>query len=118
MPKIVFVAPPYNLFMDILDAPFSLMYLAAIAEKEGWEAEIIDMDSLDDPLPDADVYGVGSSSPQWPVTVKLSQRLADEFPDSLKIVGGNHVSAEPNDLDSTMFDSAILGEAEIGLADA
>ena len=117
MPKIVFIAPPYNLFMESLDAPFSLMYLAAVAEKEGWEAEIVDMESLDYPLPDADVYGVGSSSPQWPQTIKLSERLADEFPDSLKIVGGNHISSEPDDLDSTMFDSAILGEAEIGLAD-
>ena len=115
MPKIAFIEPPYNLFMESLDAPFSLMYLAAIAEKIGWEAQIVDMDSNDDPLPDADVYGVGSSSPQWPQTVKLSERLAEEFPDSLKIVGGNHISAEPKSLDSTRFDCAVLGEGEIPL---
>lgn len=117
MPKIVFIEPPYNLFMESLDAPFNLMYLAAIAEKMDWEVEIVDMDSIDDSIPEADIYGVGSSSPQWPKAIELSERLADEFPKSLTVVGGNHVSAEPYDLDNTQFDCAVLGEGEIALRD-
>ena len=113
--KICFIEPPYQTFMEDLDAPFSLMYLAAVAEQCGWQVAILDMNSLDDPIPEADVYGVTSSSPQWPDTIKLSFRLAQEFPDSLKIVGGNHISAEPNDLDGTKFDLAVLGEGEIAL---
>lgn len=116
MNKICFIEPPYHTFIENLDAPFSLMYLAAIAEDCRWEAEILDMDSLDDEIPLADVYGVTSTSPQWPVTVKLSERLAAEFSKSLKIVGGNHISAEPDDLLGTKFDLAVLGEGELPLA--
>lgn len=115
MNRICLIKPPYDIFMEELDAPFPLMYLAAVAEQCGWEAEILDMKTLQDKIPEANVYGVTSSSPQWPVTVKLSERLAEEFPESLTIVGGNHISAEPSDLDDTKFDLAVLGEGELPL---
>lgn len=116
MNKICFIEPPYGLFIEKLDAPFSLMYLASIAEMCGWEAEIVDMKSLSDPLPKADVYAVTSSSPQFPTTVKLEKRLGDEFPDSLRILGGNHISAEPDNLNQTSFNVGVLGEGEAVLA--
>ena len=115
MNKICFIEPPYGQFIESLDAPFSLMYLAAIAEQCGWQAQIVDMHNLDDPLPDADIYGVTSSSPQWPVTIKLSERLAKEFPHSLRILGGNHISALPEAFNETKFSFAVLGEGEISL---
>jgi len=117
MNTIVFLEPPYGQFIEKLDAPFSLMYLAAIAEQCEWQAQIVEMHNLDDPLPEADIYGVTSSSPQWPVTVKLSERLAEEFPESLRIVGGNHISAIPGDFNESKFSFAVLGEGEIALAD-
>jgi len=102
-------------FAEELDAPFNLMYLAAVAEKCGWEASIVDMRIMDEPLPEADVYGVTSTSPQWPDMLILSDRLASEFEDSLKIVGGPHISAMPNDFKTSSFDIAVLGEGEIPL---
>ena len=115
MKTIAFLEPPYGQFIERLDAPFSLMYLAAIAERCGWQPQIVEMYDLGDSLPDADVYAVTSSSPQWPVTVKLSERLAEEFPDTLRIVGGNHISAEPEDFNKTKFSFVVLGEGEIAL---
>lgn len=115
MPKICFIEPPYGWFAEKLDPPFPLMYLAAVAEKCGWEAQIIDMETLEDPLPEADVYGVTATSAQWPITPKLSDRLAEEHPESLRIVGGNHVSAEPSDSQATKFDVCVIGEGEIML---
>jgi len=114
--RIVFIEPPYDAFMEDLDPPFSLMYLASIAIQEGWQAEIVDMKTLDDKLPSADVYAVTSTSPQWPTTRKLSQRLHSEFPDKLKIVGGPHVSVLPSDFEESMFDLAVIGEGEKALA--
>lgn len=114
--RICFIEPPYHTFIEDLDAPFSLMYLAAVAEKCGWNAQILDMETLHDPVPEADIYGVTSSSPQWPDTIRLSERLANEFPESLTIIGGNHISADPEGFKDTSFHSAVLGEGEVTLS--
>lgn len=116
MSRIVFLEPPFGLFMASLDAPFSLMYLAGIAEQCGWEAQIVDMQTLNDKIPDADIYAVTSTSPQFPTTIKLSQRLDNEFPETPKIIGGPHISAEPDDLSKTNFNIGVLGEGENTLA--
>lgn len=113
--KICFIEPPYGRFMARLDAPFALMYLASIAEQAGWKAEIVEMYDLKDPLPQADVYAVTSSSPQFPATIKLATRLGDEFPDALRMVGGNHISAVPEDLFKTCFNIGVFGEGERAL---
>lgn len=112
---ICLVEPPYGWFAEQLDPPFSLMYLAAVAEKLGWQASIIDMQNLETPLPDADIYAVTATSPQWATTLKLAERLAKEHPYSLKIVGGNHVSAAPLDAEASKFDLAVMGEGEKAL---
>ncbi len=113
--KICFVEPPIGFLRDQLDPPFPLMYLAAVAENQGWNAEIIHMETLQDKLPEADIYAVTSASPQWPTTLKLSERLADEFPDKWKICGGSHISASPDDVYNSKFDSIVAGEGEIVL---
>ncbi len=113
--KICCIEPPYGWFAEQLDPPFSLMYLAAVAEKLGWQASIVDMQNLETPLPDADVYAVTATSPQWQTTLKLAEKLAREHPYSLKIVGGNHVSALPLDAEASKFDLCVLGEGEKAL---
>jgi anaerobic magnesium-protoporphyrin IX monomethyl ester cyclase len=115
MNKICFIEPPYGQFIESLDAPFSLMYLAAVAEQSGWEAQILDMHDLKDPLPEADIYAATSSSPQWPVAVKLSELLKTEHPESMTVIGGNHVSAEPEDAKQSKFDIIVVGEGEYPL---
>ena len=110
--RICFVQPPYGFFMQSLDAPFTLMYLAAVAERCGWTATIVDMQSPSEPLPEADVYAVTSTSPQWKQAQALSTRIATEHPDSLAIVGGVHVSAEPEAFMSSDFHISVQGEGE------
>lgn len=114
--KICFIEPPIDYLKDMLDPPFPLMYLAAVAEHQGWKPEIIHMQTLQDKLPDANIYAVTSSSPQWPTTLKLSQRLAEEFPNKWKIIGGSHISACSDDYYDSKFNAAIIGEGEIALA--
>jgi len=115
VPRICLIEPPYGWFAEQLDPPFPLMYLAAVAEKCGWQASIVDMQNLGTPLPDADVYAATSTSPQWNTTLKLAERLAKEHPYSLKIVGGNHVSAAPLDAEQSKFDLCVMGEGEKAL---
>lgn len=114
--KICFIEPPIGFLRDQLDPPFPLMYLAAVAEQQGWQAEIVHMETLEDHLPEAEIYAVTSTSPQWPTTLELSQRLASEFPDKWSICGGTHISACPDDFYNSKFDAAVIGEGEIVLA--
>ncbi len=113
--KICFVEPPIGFLRDQLDPPFPLMYLAAVAEQQGWQAEIVHMETLEDILPEVEIYAVTSTSPQWPTTVKLSERLAHEFPDKWVICGGAHISASPDDFYDSKFDAVVVGEGEIVL---
>jgi len=110
--KICLIEPPYGWFAEHLDPPFPLMYLAAVAEKQGWQAEIVDMVNLDSSLPEADIYAVTATSPQWSDAVKISTRLAKEHPESLRIVGGNHVSYDLSEGMSTEFNVCVAGEGE------
>lgn len=113
--KICFIEPPIGFLKDQLDPPFPLMYLASVAEYCGWKAQIVHMETLQDNLPDADIYAVTSSSPQWTTTLKLSERLYKQFPDKLKICGGSHISACPDDFYKSNFDAIVVGEGEIAL---
>jgi anaerobic magnesium-protoporphyrin IX monomethyl ester cyclase len=113
--KICFIEPPIAFLRDQLDPPFPLMYLAAVAEDQGWQAKIVHMETLEDPLPEAQIYAVTSTSPQWPTTLKLSERLAHEFPDKWIICGGAHISACPDDFYDSKFDAVVKGEGEIVL---
>lgn len=113
--KICFIEPPIGFLRDQLDPPFPLMYLAAVAENYGWKAEIVHMETLEDKLPEADIYAATSTSPQWPTTLKLSERLAEEFPDKFTICGGAHISACPEDSYHSKFNAAVVGEGEIVL---
>ncbi len=113
--KICFIEPPIGFLKDQLDPPFPLMYLAAVAEHQGWQAEIVHMETLEDVLPEAEIYAVTSTSPQWPTTLELSERLAKEFPDKWTICGGAHISACPDDFQNSKFDAVVIGEGEIVL---
>jgi len=114
--KICFIEPPVWFLRDQLDPPFPLMYLAAVAEQQSWQAEIVHMETLEDKLPEADIYAVTSTSPQWPTTLELSERLAHEFPEKWTIIGGAHISACPDDFNDSKFDACVIGEGEIVLA--
>ncbi len=110
--KIALIEPPYGWLGPQLEPSFPLMYLAAVAEKCGWKAQIIDMQTLEDPLPEADVYAVTATSPQWSDAAKLSHTLAKEHPESLRIVGGNHTSYDLAEGRATAFNVCVAGEGE------
>jgi len=113
--QICFLEPPIGYLRDQLDPPFPLMYLSAVAERCGWQAQIVHMQTLQDKLPEADIYGVTSSSPQWPDTLKLSSRLFVEYSDKWRICGGSHISACPNNYYNSSFNTAVIGEGELAL---
>ena len=53
-----------------------------------------------------------ATSPQWNSAVKISERLAKEHPNSLRIIGGNHISYDLTLGNTTKFNVCVAGEGE------
>ena len=63
---------------------------------------------------DADVIGLSVMfSKQWPLARRLLEALKDAFPKTPLVIGGEHVTAVPQEVfDSAPVDFAVLGEGE------
>ncbi len=92
-------------------APLGLLYLGAVLKNEGHEVVISDMSSLDEPLIEADVYGISSTTPQFPYAIRVAEMIRCRYKNKTKvIIGGPHVtSVVPN---TNLFDIIIRGEGE------
>ena len=101
--------------------PLGLAYLASYLkkyEKDKYDFRIVDGNYSKDVLKDIlefrpDIVGFTALSPQISSTVELSLALRKKEPRVFQIVGGIHVSAEPEaTLRKGAFDIAIIGEGE------
>lgn len=101
--------------------PLGLAYLAAYLKKYGQdkhEIKIIDgnftKNIIDEILRfDPSLVGFTALSPQIKDTVYLSDLLKSRKPDIFQIIGGIHVSAQPeHTLRRGSFDLAVMGEGE------
>jgi radical SAM superfamily enzyme YgiQ (UPF0313 family) len=108
--------------------PLGLGYLAAVAEREGHTARVIDaaaellsMEQLiaraSDFVPD--IIGVTGLTTSWNSTVQTLGTMRRRFPEAVLMVGGPHLSAWENEaLRGLPVDAGIPGEGELAFADA
>ncbi len=89
--------------------PMALMVLSALARREGWRTEVIDlnMDRLPEERPDLVALTV------WTATSPNAYRLADSYREKgvPVVAGGVHASLLPAEV-LEHFDSVVSGEAE------
>ncbi|NVB41289.1 radical SAM protein [Pseudenhygromyxa sp. WMMC2535] len=146
-PHLVLIKPPLRLprasYTTLTCPPLGLAYLAASAERAGFEVTVIDavgaaprqLRALADPrflrlglsdeallrqIPDdADVIGVTAMfSEEWPMIRGVLQAIRRAFPNTPIIAGGEHISAAP---EFSLRDAAgaldvcVLGEGEESL---
>ncbi len=107
--------------------PLGLGYLAAVAEREGHSAQIIDaavemmsMDRLVEKCASfkPDVIGVTGLTTSWTSTTRAVEALRKRFPETVIVVGGPHLSAwEGEALRDLPVDAGIPGEAELPFID-
>lgn len=120
MADILLIYPPY--VSKYKTAPLGLAYLASFVEQNGHTARILDMDSLGLSISDLkdvlqkakpQVIGVSFMTNQFGNALKVAQISKSVFPRVPVVVGGNHVSALPQEIMSYKFiDFAVVQEGE------
>jgi len=91
--------------------PLGILYLAAVAKKEGYSVEIADMRDGEKVMPEAAFYGFSCTTPEINKAKELAKKVK-----GTTIVGGPHPTLMPQDcmLD---FDYVVQGEGEYILLD-
>ncbi len=110
-----------NLFYN--SSPLGLCYLAAVLEKKGVSARIIDApaERLDYSLIiekikvfRPDVVGITATTVNFFSAVELAREVRRSFPGVFLVIGGPHCTAAPGHaLSFGCFDTAVIGEGEL-----
>ena len=114
--KVCLINPPDPVVEDACwDEPLGLLYLGAVLEENGVEAEVVDLNFYDDlkviENSDADFYGLYCSSPLIKSALTVNSFLKDKHPEAIRMVGGPHATCFPSDF-VEHFDKVIIGEGE------
>lgn len=110
--KICFIELPHiYLIQQKTQPPIGPLYLAAILEQNGYSVEIFRMDSLEDTIPEADLYGISSVSLDYSSAKIVAKKLKQR--NSVVILGGYHATVEKSNLlNDGIWDSICVGEFE------
>ncbi len=103
--------------------PIGLGYVAAVLERHGHEAKILDL-SVEEwrhtGLPGYDMVGITSLTPTYPMALRVVERIREQDQDIPLVIGGPHASFL-DDQAFDVFNYAVRGEGEhtfLELADA
>jgi anaerobic magnesium-protoporphyrin IX monomethyl ester cyclase len=118
---ILLVYPPY--ISKYKNAPLGLGYLASVAEKNGFTVKIVDMDPSGITLSDLNnlikknapkLVGISFMTNQFSNALSVAKIVKHANAEISIIVGGNHVSAIPEEIIRYDFiDFAVVGEGEV-----
>ncbi len=101
--------------------PLNLAYLAAIAEKNGHEVNIIDGEaeglSIEQIVNQTkefspDLIGITGTTPFYHISVNLAKELKKQIHEVPIAIGGPHVTVLKEEVFENCFDYAFIGEAE------
>jgi anaerobic magnesium-protoporphyrin IX monomethyl ester cyclase len=130
--RISFVTPAYHCgVVEVAGSwpPLGLLYLAAQAERAGWEAEVYDAMTLRHDLKDIkkhlkgrdfDVVATTAITPTYPAARDLLAVAKEVNPKCATLIGGVHPTfcyREIFDQDAHAIDYIIAGEGELALYD-
>jgi len=121
MTDILFIYPPY--ISKYKNAPLGLAYLASFVEQNGHRTKILDMDPLGMSFLDLEkaikkhkpeLVGVSFMTNQFSNALRAAQMSKKIYPEVPVVVGGNHVSALPEEIIANDFiDYAVVREGEL-----
>jgi radical SAM superfamily enzyme YgiQ (UPF0313 family) len=117
--KLVLYIPPSPwLLSDTVDIPLGILYLASFVRNKGFIVEIVDLSgNAKMKVPSADIYGIGFTSPQFSIALKIREEILKENPNAKIIVGGPHATALPEEMIKHEFDAVVRGEGELATID-
>ena len=104
--------------------PLGILYLAAVLEKNDIPVKVVDLADSEDSLELAldnylgrPVYGISSSTPQYPYAKKIKEIIKNKERDATIVIGGSHPSSVPKKCLEDGFDCVVIGEGENAILD-
>ena len=106
--------------------PLGLAYLAAFIRENNFSVDIIDAATLgltqDELIEEIrkkspSVIGISTLTPNYHRAVGIGEKIREEFPKALTLIGGHHATLEPEKtlLENSSFDLLVFGEGEYTL---
>jgi len=123
--NVLLINPPSPFLLDDrVFPPLGVLQVAAALEAEGHAVHVADLAGLADPWSALkpvveegwDVYGFTATTPQFPVTVGLAQKVREHDPGKKIIIGGPHATVQPDSCGD--FDTTVLGDGEAAILEA
>ena len=121
MTDILLIYPPY--ISKYKNAPLGLAYLASFVEQNGYRTKILDMDPLGMSFFDLEksirhhspeLVGISFMTNQFSAALKVAKISKKIYPEVPVVVGGNHISALPEEIITNDFiDHAVVREGEL-----
>ena len=121
--NVVLLSPPSPFLIDQKSfPPLGILYLAAILKRHGISVAVADLANQEGRLEEAlavydgaDLYGITSTTPQYPQALRILVNLRRHNPKATIIIGGAHPSSLPEQCLADGFDHVIVGEGEQAL---
>lgn len=120
--KVVLITLPSPWLISDRDMPnLGLLYVAAYLRDQGVNVQVVDFCGT--PLeywfiPEADVYGVSCTTPQYPLAKHVVQKIKERQPGAYVVMGGYHPSAMPEfTLEDSGCDCVVKGDGEYTMLD-
>ena len=118
--KVILISPPSPFLIDQKAfPPLGVLYLAGYLEYRGVNIEIADLANKEsgletalEPYIDADLYGITSTSPQYPQALNILKILRRRSPTARIVIGGAFPSSLPDKCIQDGFDIVVVGEGE------
>lgn len=117
--KISLIFPPAKFLMSqMVNPPLGLAYLSGYLKANNYK-DIKIHHIIDDNIPEinADIIGIGFTTPQFNGAMEILNKLKILNPNALFIAGGVHATAKPEDCLKAGFDVVVRGEGEKALLD-
>lgn len=118
--KVTLISPPSPFLIDQKAfPPLGLLYVAGFLEHNGIDINVADLADKEtelenalEPYMNADIYGITSTSPQYPQALKILKVLRRRNPKARIVIGGAYPSSLPDKCIKDGFDFVIAGEGE------
>jgi len=118
--KVTLISPPSPFLIDQKAfPPLGLLYVAGFLEHNGIDIIVADLADKEtelenalEPYIDADLYGITSTSPQYPQALKILKILRRRNPEARIVIGGAYPSSLPDKCIHDGFDFIVAGEGE------
>ena len=118
--QVTLINPPSPFLIDErMFPPLGLLYVASSLEKAKIDVDVLDLNGIaayenevtkTAEKSENNIFGISSTTPQFPVAIRILKAIKSVKPESMVIIGGPHPSVQPQSCD--MFDKIVMGEGE------